>query len=315
MAKFYWRAWLRSKSDALVASMPTSWLRCFLKTFNARPDLAEAAGFQVHPRRFDSPLPILEELDLPRLAKPRSLPAVDLRLQSALALVAQLQPFARELDALPYDKQEGAPFWFNNKSFMDFDATALHAMLRWLKPKRYVELGCGFSSIASSRALSRNAADGAACDAVYCDPEPRLPMDGALACGRFVRERVQNAPMELFTSLRSGDVLFIDTSHVLKIQSDVEHELLRILPSLAPGVWIHFHDIFTPYDYPEDWLRRPLRHTMNEQYAVECLLSGGDQYQVELPLHCLVRDHAAVMKGFFPRGRNPGQSLWMRKIK
>ena len=295
--------------------LPTSWLRCFLKTFDARPELAEAAGYHVHPRRFDSPLPILEDIDSGKLTRRRPLPAIDLRLDSGRKLVPQLQPFARELDSLPYDKQEGAAFWFNNKSFTDFDAAVVYSMLRLLKPKRYVELGCGFSSIVSSQALQRNASEGVTCDAVYCDPEPRLPMGGALAYGRFVREPVQNAPMELFKSLAAGDVLFIDTSHVLKIQSDVEHELLRILPSLAPGVWIHVHDIFTPYDYPEEWLHRSLRLTANEQYAVECLLSGGDRYQIELPLHCLVRDYPELMKEFFPRGRNPGQSLWMRKIK
>jgi hypothetical protein len=315
MARFYWSVWLRSRSDALVAMLPPSWLRGFLKTFDARPELAEAAGYQIHPRRFDSPLPILEEMDLASLGRARSLPGIDLRLKAALELVEQLQPFARELDEVPFEKQDGAVFWFNNQSFTDYDATALHAMLRWLKPKRYVELGCGFSSIISSRALQRNVTGGAACEAVYCDPEPRLPMGAALACGRFVREPVQKAPMELFTKLSAGDVLFIDTSHVLKIQSDVECELLRILPSLAPGVWIHVHDIFTPYDYPEEWLRRRLRLTANEQYAVECLLTGGDRYQIELPLHCVIRDYPEAASRFFPRGRSPGQSLWLRKVK
>jgi len=258
---------------------------------------------------------MMGEIDRAKLGRPRPLPDIDLRAPSALALIAKLHPFKSELEAIPYEPDGKTPFWFDNKSFTDFDAAVLYGMLRQLKPKRYVELGCGFSSLMSSRALQRNHQEGTPCEAAYCDPEPRLPMGGALAYGRFVQQRVQELPLETFTALRAGDVLFIDTSHVLKIQSDVEQELLRILPSLAPGVWIHVHDIFTPYDYPEDWIYRPQRLWFNEQYAVECLLSGGRRYQVEIPLHHLVRDHLPAMQEFFPQGRARGQSLWLRKLE
>ena len=302
----------------LVGLIPTTWLRMFLKAFESRPELAEAAGFHVHPRGFDSPLPLMEEIDIARLAKPRTLPGIDLRIPSALALVAKLRPFAAELDPIPYEQDGRSPFWFSQQfidSFTDFDSAICYSLLRHLKPRRYIELGCGYSSYISSHALQRNYQEGVACDAVYADPAPRLPMSQVLAYGRLIQKRVQDLPLELFTQLRADDVLFIDTSHVLKIQSDVEHELVRILPSLAPGVWIHFHDVFTPYDYPEDHVRRPIRLSWNEQYAVECLLSGGNRYQMEIPLHCLVREDLPAMKEFFPRGRCRSQSLWIKKIQ
>ena len=290
----------------------------FLKAFETRPELAEAAGFHVHPRGFDSPLPLLEEIDFAGLAKPRTLPSIDLRIPSALALVAKLRPFVAELDSIPYEQDGRSPFWFSQEfidSFTDFDAAILYSLLRQLKPRRYIELGCGYSSYISSHALQRSDREGVVCDAVYADPVPRLPMSQVLAYGRLIQKRVQDLHLDLFTQLRADDVLFIDTSHVLKIQSDVEHELVRILPSLAPGVWIHFHDMFTPYDYPEDHVRHPIRLSWNEQYAVECLLSGGNRYQVEIPLHCLVRENLPTMKEFFPRGRCRGQSLWIKKIR
>jgi hypothetical protein len=165
----------------------------------------------------------------------------------------------------------------------------------------------------SSRALRRNQEEGAACDVVYCDPEPRLELTSLLACGRLIKQRVQDLPLETFGKLADGDVLFIDTSHVIRPQGDTEHEFLRILPLLAPGVWIHVHDIFTPYDYPEDWVRRPVRLAYTEQYALECLLSGGRRYEVAIPLHALVRDYNKEMRDFFPRGRERGQSFWLRK--
>jgi len=309
---------LRTFGNSLVGALPAPMLRMFFKTFETRQDLAEAAGFHVLPRRPDSPVPHLEEINFAALAKPRSLPGIDLRVNPALELLTRLKSYAAELDAIPYESSSNAPFWFTPEflvSFPDYDAAVLYSMLRHLKPKHYVEVGCGYSSIVSSFALQRNQRDGAACDAVYADPEPRLPMDKVLTGGRLVLKRVQDVPLEEFTKLQAGDILFIDTSHVLKIQSDVEQEIVRLLPSLAPGVWIHFHDVFTPYDYPEEWIRQPVRLWANEQYALECLLSGGNRYQIEIPLHYLVRDFPDQIRQFYPRGRTRGQSIWLRKIQ
>ena len=303
--------WFRDLGDVAIGLVPTAFLRAFFKTFTTRPELAEAAGFHVHPRRFDSPLPVPEEVEMAKLSRPRLLPGIDLRIPPALELIRELRRFVGELDSVPYQANGSKAFWFDNGSFTDFDAAVLYALLRHLKPKRYVELGCGFSSLMSSLALERNHQEGAVCEASFCDPEPRLDLN--LSYGRLVKKRVQDLPLEMFKALSSGDVLFIDTSHVLKLQSDIEVELLRIMPSLGCGVWIHVHDVFTPYDYPEDWVKRPVRLAFNEQYALECLLSGGNRYEVAIPLHCLVRDHTAEMQQFFPRGRERAQSFWLRK--
>jgi hypothetical protein len=120
-------------------------------------------------------------------------------------------------------------------------------------------------------------------------------------------------PLDLFMRLEAGDVLFIDTSHVLKVQSDVARELVQIIPSLAPGVWVHFHDVFSPYDYPEDWVRHKIRFCANEQYGVECLSSGGDHYEVLLPMYLLWMERRADLQRLFPRGRSRPQSFWIRK--
>jgi predicted O-methyltransferase YrrM len=279
-----------------------------------RPELAEAAGFHVHPCRFDSPLPLMAEIDWQALGRPRLLPGVDFRVPSALALIQSLKSFSAELDSIPYEQSSGVQFWFNNGTFSDFDAAGLYTLLRHLKPKRYVELGCGWSSFISSRALARNIREGTACEAVYADPVPRRDLSELLATGRVLIKRVQEVPFDLFTALEPGDVLFIDTSHVLKVQSDVEYELLRILPALRPGVWIHFHDVFSPYDYPEDCVRLPIRMSWNEQYGLESLLSGGSYYQVELPLFLLWKEHRAALQPLLVRGKSRPHSFWMRKI-
>jgi hypothetical protein len=278
------------------------------------PEVSEAVGYNVYPRTFYSPFAQVDEIDWEKLRQPRELPGIKIDLDRAVKHLGSLLPFAGELDRYPYDREAGAAFWLNNEgSFSDFDATVLHTMLRKLKPKRYIEVGCGFSSIVSSGALKANAADGHACETIYVDPEPRLDVRPHLEFARLVIEPVQKVPLTLFESLESGDVLFIDTSHVLKMQNDVEFELLHVLPALKPGVWIHLHDVFTPYDYPKDWVDRSIRFVGNEQYALECLLSGGNRFQIELPLFCLWKQRPETLQQLLPRGRSRPHSFWIRK--
>jgi len=291
---------------------PPKILRLVLETLQTRHDLAESAGYHVYPRSYLSPLLLREETDLTLLQHRRQLPGIELNEERAVALVGKLAAYSAELDAIPYNRVAGEPFWFANGWFTDFDAASLYALLRHLKPKRYVELGCGFSSVMSCRALSRNIEERFSCDVVYADPQPRLDVAPLLGRGRFIKARVQDVPREIFASLEAGDVLFIDTSHVVKLQSDVVYLLLTVLPSLKAGVWIHFHDVFTPYDYPSEWVTQSL-FSCNEQYAVEALLSGGDRFSVELPLYALWKEHLATMKRFFPRGRLQPQGFWVRK--
>lgn len=307
------RTALRSWGDSVMGLLPKWLYRTLLKTFIGRPELAETAGFQIFPRRFDSPLVIVEEIEQGKLNERRPLPGIALNVSEALQLLTKLSPYVGELDTLPYEPDGRSLFWLNNGSFPEFDSVVLYCLLRHLKPKRYIELGCGYSSFLSSRALERNQKDGVSCHAFYCDPEPRLDMAKVLALGTLLEQRVQALPLRMFQDLSPGDVLFIDTSHVLKTQSDVEQELLRVVPSLSAGVWVHFHDIFTPYDYPEEWVFRKVRHALNEQYALECLLSGGTRYEVTMPVYLLLREHLSEMHKFFPRGNHEGRSFWIRK--
>src|ERR1041385_1291302 len=161
---------LRTTGNSLVSLMPAGMLRMFFKTFESRQELAEAAGFSIYPRWFHSPMLQIEEINFAAFEKPRPLPGIDLRAGPALELLAELKPFAAELDVIPYEFSTSAPFWFTPQfleSFTDYDTAVLYSMLRRIKPKRYIELGCGYSSIVSSYALDRNQRDGAACDMTY----------------------------------------------------------------------------------------------------------------------------------------------------
>lgn len=302
----------------MLAVRLTSWipvwlLRAFFKSFDLRPDLAEAAGYNVLEKTFYSPVPDVQTIDIARIRARRELPGVDLNLAGATETLTRLAPLVRELDAIPSEKIPNAPFWFDNASFTDFDAAVLYAMLRELKPKRYIEVGCGYSSLVSAMALQKNIHEGHPCRATYIDPEPRLDLRDKPAFAELLLSPIQNVPLSTFRELEPGEVLFIDTSHVLKLQGDVEYELVHMVPSVRAGVWIHIHDIFTPYDYPEDWLNKRLRFVGNEQYAVECLLSGGERFGVELPLYAMWQEQRETLLKFFPRGKTRPQSLWIRR--
>src|SRR5690606_1476141 len=148
--------------------------------------------------------------------------------------------------------------------FPPHDAHALYTLLRLVRPKQIVEVGSGWSTTVTLAAI----ADGSLDTSVTCiEPYPR-PFLRELASGpvgpTLREERLETAPLEVFEALGSGDVCFIDSSHVAKTGSDVVHAMLTVIPRLAPGVIVHVHDIFIPEDYPEGWVRSGFN--WNEQY-------------------------------------------------
>jgi Methyltransferase domain len=305
----------RILGNRLLASLPAGFQRMLLKGFSDQPHVAEACGFHILPSTFYSPLPIYSEISKEAFSERRLLPGIDLRINEGLALLERLSAAAAsECATLPRSRTEGSLFWHGNGTYEDDDATTLYAMLRLLRPARYVEVGCGDSSRGSVTALLRNREEGSPCDAHWIEPFPsrhflEIPLPGTMH-----RKKVQEMPLDLFKSLESGDVLFIDTSHVLKVQNDVEFELLRLLPSLKPGVWIHVHDISTPYEVREDWVLHVPRGSANEQYALECLLSGGERFQVELPLYCLWKEHRDALRQLCPDSVTRPGAFWIRRI-
>ena len=162
------------------------------------------------------------------------------------------------------------PRW-NQDWFPRLDAAAAYGMVRHHAPGRIVEVGSGHST----RFLARAVRDGAmTCEITSIDPAPRASIAGLPI--RTIASTVQDAGDAPFAALGSGDVLFIDSSHVLMPGSDVDFLLSRILPALPAGVLVHFHDIFLPEDYPESWTWRGY----NEQAAVAAIMAGGDTYEV-----------------------------------
>ena len=176
-----------------------------------------------------------------------------------------------------------------------------YAFVRQRKPQRVVEVGSGNTTLVNAAAMRKNAAEGFPGELFAIEPYPAPYLkQGLPGLTRLIPAKVQDAPFDLFLSLKAGDILFIDSSHVVSMDSDVLYELLGILPKLAPGVLIHFHDIFSPLDYPEKFVKRNLCF-WGEQYMLEAFLSFNSAFKVVWTGSAMQHFHPEVLREAFPK--------------
>jgi predicted O-methyltransferase YrrM len=251
-----------------------------------------------------------------QLSCDRSLPAVDMNVAEQLSILEQFT-FQSELTQFPLDQAGEMRFHYRNASFEAGDAEYLYSLLRLVKPKKLIEIGSGHSTLLARSALDRNRAENPSfeCEHVCIEPyeQPWLEKLGV----QVIRRRVEECGTELFKSLGKGDVLFIDSSHVIRPQGDVVFEYLELLPILNSGVYVHIHDIFTPRDYPPQWVVEEIR-LWNEQYLLEAFLSFNTQFRVVGAVNFLAHHYPKEISERFPilrmeiEKKEPG-SFWMVK--
>ncbi|MGH7077578.1 MAG: class I SAM-dependent methyltransferase [Acetobacteraceae bacterium] len=206
-------------------------------------------------------------------------------------------------------------YYWPNPSFPYGDALILRATICCRRPARVVEVGCGFSS-----ACMLDAADaaGLADFQMTCiDPNPdRLrsllrPADAGRV--QIIGKPVQEVPLSVFATLKSGDILFIDSTHVLKTGSDVCHELFSVLPSLAPGVFVHFHDCRYPFEYPERWIFE-YNYSWNEIYVIRAFLMFNTAFEIVFWNTFFALANKPLVEATAPAfAWNPGGGLWLRR--
>lgn len=169
----------------------------------------------------------------------------------------------------PSDTAGPSTFYTQNPQFSWLDPRALFVLLRAWRPRRIIEVGSGYSSLLIAD-VNRRFLDGTV-EFTCIEPYPHAFLNGVDGIGRLIEREVQRVPLAEFERLGAGDILFIDSSHVAKTGSDVNHLFFDVLPHLAPGVRVHVHDIFLPHDYPPDWVLAQNR-SWNEQYLLRALL-------------------------------------------
>lgn len=234
---------------------------------------------------------------------------IDLQVENQLQLLKKFV-YKNELNALPLNGS-GFSFHYNNGSFPSGDAELYYSLIRYLQPKTIVEVGAGFSTLIALEAIKKLSVPvELICIEPFEHPELNsLPI-------RIRREMVENVEIDFFKKLVSDDILFIDTSHILRPGGDVMFLFLKILPQLNSGVWIHIHDIFYPNDYPLEWLRDEFR-LWNEQYFLMAFLCNNPAFEVMFSLGYLKENHFKEVSRCFPilgsqADRQPG-SFWIRK--
>ncbi len=235
---------------------------------------------------------------------------INLRIEHQLDFLKRFN-YQEDLKSLPI-KGTGFSFYYDNGSFPSGDAELYYSIIKSIQPSIIIEVGAGFSTLMALEGIKNlPSATNLICIEPFEHPELNsLPIE-------VKREMVENVELDFFKQLKSNDILFIDTSHILRPGGDVIHLFLKILPQLNPGVWVHIHDIFYPNDYPIEWLRDEFR-LWNEQYLLMALLCNNPTFEVMFSLSYLKENYFEKVSQCFPilaiqSERNPG-SFWIRKV-
>ena len=246
----------------------------------------------------------------------RNLPGIDWRVSDQLKMLKTLT-FSGELTGILQGKTKENPleFHLDNGSFESGDAECWYQIIRANKPKRIIEIGSGNSTLMAIKAIKKNQSEqlNYTCEHICIEPY-EMPWLEQMDI-TIIREKVEDMDLSFFSQLKENDILFIDSSHVIRPQGDVLFEYLELLPSLNKGVIVHIHDIFSPRNYPKSWLQDDIRF-WNEQYLVEAFLSNNDSWEIIASLNFLHHNYYNLLKEvapFLTPEREPG-SFYLKKI-
>jgi predicted O-methyltransferase YrrM len=282
-------------------------------------ELAETTRRQgfVPSGHFYSPVPDFDEIkkDQDRIfAEPtKTVPGLELNESEQLALLEEFSPIYQEMPFTP-EKKNGLRYHYDNPAYSYSDAIHLHCMMRHLKPKRMIEVGSGFSScmmLDTNELYFDNKIK-----TTFIEPYPELLLSLIKEDDKdritTIPTRLQDVQLGVFDALQPNDILFIDSTHVSKIASDVNRILFEILPRLSDGVYIHFHDILFPFEYHSSWVFEGRAWT--EAYALKAFLQYNKGFSVVMMNTFMQRYHEAFYQGKLPLCMvNTGASIWLRK--
>jgi len=271
----------------------------------------ERHGFHVTPARFNQPIPDIQSLPESIWSQPSELVGIDMNESEQLDLLQSFSKFLHEYQQFPTAKTGvHNQFYLGNRLFDRTDALVAYCMVRHFESRLIIEVGSGFSSLVLGQAVEKKTNSGLVC----IEPFPReFLREGFPGLQSLIEKKVQDIDLEFFSQLQSGDILFIDSSHTVKIGGDVNYLFLEILPRLKPGVIVHVHDIFLPFEYRRDWVLGEFRF-WTEQYLLQSFLTFNSEFKVLMANYYLNRYHQDQLKAAFPNLSSwVGGSFWMRR--
>jgi len=277
-------------------------------------------GVNVTRKHFSSPIPDTRELAKRQnlWSEESTLPGLDMDVEGQLRLLEKIFPkYKDELD-FPVDKADNPHgYYMNNAGYGFEDAAVLHCMIRHFKPKTIIEVGAGYSTFASARASVMNQQEGHATRLIAVEPYPREALrKGFPGLDRLIIRKAEQMDVSFFDQLGENDILFIDTSHVMRIGNDVNFLYLEVLPRLQKGVVVHIHDIFFPHHYSREQIIDN-RAFWSEQYLLQGFLCFNSAYEVLFGNHYMLSKYPERIRAVFtrPQGCRPHNpnSFWIRK--
>lgn len=308
---------VRDEVNARLAALlkpALRWLAHTPGTLSKTTAELERQKIAIYPRHYYHPFISRADLRKP-LSEARALGGIQLDAIKQLKFIEALEG-RHEIASAPEDRPDGDGFYYRNGSYEHGDADLLYSMIRTFKPRMVLEIGSGMSTRVARKAIRKNVEIDPAyrCRHLCVEPYEQKWLEEVSV--ELIRERVELLDKAIFSELDENDILFIDSSHVIRPQGDVLFEYLEVLPALRKGVIIHIHDIFTPFDYPEEWLfaRKVL---WNEQYLLEAFLSFNDRFETLIASNWLARTQNEAYAALLPavarnRKCQPG-NFWIRR--
>jgi predicted O-methyltransferase YrrM len=290
---------------------------------NPAHDIFYANGLHLLPKHFYLPIPDdSDELD-DFWTTPSEMVGIETQDATQLALMKNtfpryLEEFRSQFPITKADKF--GDFFLLNGSYMAVDAHVYYSLIRQTNPERIVEIGCGYSTFLACAAARRNLQEFGRFPVITAiDPYPwEVFREGYPGVNEVVAKKVQDVPLDVFTSLKAGDMLFIDSTHALRSGSDVQYEFLEILPRLAPGVLVHVHDVSLPLPYPKVYY--DTQTYWNEQYLLQAFLAYNSRFEVVWAGNYMLLNHREATLETFPEFKlmrekwtsSEPSAFWMR---
>jgi len=278
-------------------------------------------GFHITSNHYYEPIPDTTELKDDLWQKQSELIGVDINEEYQIySLSLYSSKSKEEYESFPRNKTSVPhQYYVNNGAFESVDGEILYCMIRYFKPKIFFEIGSGYSTYLSAQAVLKNQEDnGHQCELIAFEPYPNETLKiGFPGLSKLITTKVQNVPLVEFSKLNENDILFIDSSHVLKIGNDVQYEYLEVLPRLNKGVIVHIHDIFFPAEYRKQWVLKDYKF-WTEQYLLQAFLAFNNSFEVLWAGSYMHLNHSdkleATFNSYKRNERWPG-SFWIKKIK
>ena len=250
----------------------------------------------------------------PDFSQDRNLQGINWNTTTQMKLLETFS-FSQELIDTPKSTQNPLEYYLDNDSFKSGDAEYWYQIIRAIKPARIFEVGSGYSTLMAIKAINKNHSENPSykCEHVCIEPYEMPWLESAGVS--VIRKKVEEVELSFFSQLQDNDILFIDSSHIIRPQGDVLFEYLELLPSLNKGVVVHIHDIFSPKNYLKEWLTDEVRF-WNEQYLLEAFLTHNDSWEIIGALNFLHHNYYKEFKSvapFLSPKMEPG-SFYIKKI-